>query len=74
MKLSPEEKDILSDIASDTAILNAMRSDRRYNVPQSVRVLLVLQSSLPLPLRAVAEVLGIDFRENVTPTDGESTP
>lgn len=52
------------------AILNAMRSDRRYGVPQSVRVFLVLESSLPPALKAVAAALEIKFVENVKPSDG----
>ncbi len=48
-----------------TAILKAMRSDRRYNVPENVRVFLVLESSLPSPLKMVATALQLNFRENV---------
>lgn len=51
-----------------TAILNAMRSDVRYGVPQNVRVFLVLESNLPFLLRAVSTALEIKLVENVKPS------
>ena len=54
-----------------SAILNAMRRDRRYGVPQTVRVFLVLEASMPPSLKAVVAALEIELLENVKPTDGK---
>lgn len=52
------------------AILNAMRMDRRFEVPEIVSAILVLECSLPAGLSSLASDLGVKVFENVKPTKG----
>jgi hypothetical protein len=47
------------------ALLKAMTRDRRYAIPFSIRVVLLLESKLPLEYKRTAEVLGVEVIENV---------
>lgn len=45
------------------AILNAMRSDHSYGVPERIKVFLVLESCLPPTLGGIARTLGVNVLE-----------
>jgi hypothetical protein len=47
------------------ALLEAMSKDRRYDMPANIRVVLVLESKLPVEYKSTAEVLGVELIENV---------
>ncbi|MEI2725693.1 MAG: hypothetical protein V9H26_19910 [Verrucomicrobiota bacterium] len=47
------------------ALLTAMTHDKRYAMPSNIRVVLVLESQLPLEYKTTAEVLGVEVIENV---------
>ncbi len=47
------------------ALLEAMALDSRYSIPSRIRVVLVLESKLPLEYRRTAEILGVEIIENV---------
>ncbi len=59
-------------IVKYSAILNAMRKDARYKIPESIVVILVLESSLPHSLKTIATKLQVQILEHVKPTSDAS--
>ena len=57
----------LYQLVKYTALLQAMRSDARYAVPDSIRVILVLESSMPAALSALKTRLNASVMERVSP-------
>jgi len=60
-------------IVKYSAILEAMRRDSRYSVPESIKVILVLEKSLPAALTSLAANLQITVLESVTPMATHAT-
>jgi hypothetical protein len=56
------------------ALLEAMRRDPNYSVPETLRVILVLENSLPAALSALKTTLGVNVMERVKPTATQSNP
>jgi hypothetical protein len=54
-------------IVKYTALLQAMRRDPKYEAPETHRVILVLEHSLPTALTALKETLGVTVIDCVTP-------
>jgi len=54
-------------IVKYTALLQAMRLDSRYRVPENFRVILVLENSLPEELARLKTTLGITIIEHIKP-------
>ena len=64
----------LFQIVKFTALLQAMRRDPKYSVPETLRVILVLENSLPIALTALKTILGITVFERVRPNPVQPTP
>ncbi len=56
-----------------TAILRAMQQDTKYKVPEEIRVFLVLEKSLPVSLKQIANRLHVEVVENVKAKEVETT-
>lgn len=57
----------LYQVVKYTALIQAMRFDPNYEVPETFRVVLVLENSLPLTLNNLKRNLGISVIERVKP-------
>lgn len=57
----------LYQIVKYTALLKAMHLDQSYSVPEAIRVILVLEKSLPSALIGLKNVLSIDVIERTEP-------
>jgi hypothetical protein len=57
----------LYQIVKYTALLQAMRRDPKYPVPENLRVILVLENSLPVALVSLKTTLGITIIERIKP-------
>lgn len=64
----------LYQIVKYTALLQAMRRDPKYPVPENLRVILVLENSLPAALAPLKTTLGISIIERVKPPVRQPAP
>jgi hypothetical protein len=55
------------------ALIEAMRKDSRYRVPDQITVILLIETSLPAEYRNLYRKLGVSVIENVTPDSSPST-
>lgn len=56
-----------------SAILEAMRRDPKYSIPESIKVFLVLETSLPASVASLAKRLQIQVLEGVKPVAPDAT-
>ena len=64
----------LYQIVKYTALIQAMRSDPKYPVPEIFRVILVLENSLPTALAPLKTILGITAIERIKPPVRQPAP
>ena len=65
----PDYERGLYQVVKYRAILAAMARDRRYSIPATIRVVLVLESKLPAEYKATAEVLRVEVIEEARQRD-----